>query len=182
MATESQNIALGSPCPPFTLPSVDGKNYSLSDFAKSKGLLVAFICNHCPYVKAIEDRLIALSKAFMVEDIQVVGICSNDAAAYPEDAPEALLKRWEQKDYGFPYLVDESQEVAKAFGAACTPDLYLYDQNRTLYYHGRLDDNWKDASSVAREDLKNAMMALVRGELAPSNQKSAIGCSIKWKG
>lgn len=181
MAIESKKIALGSPCPSFSLRSVDNRRYSLSDFVPSKGLLVAFICNHCPYVKAIEDRLIALAKSFPVQDLQVVGICSNDPVGYPEDAPEELLRRWKQKNYGFPYLVDEDQRVALAFGAACTPDLFLYDQNRKLYYHGRLDDNWKDPSRVTKEELKEAIQSLVKGDPAPQEQINAIGCSIKWK-
>jgi len=181
MAIESHVLALGAACPDFSLPSVDGKKYALKDFAKSKGLLVAFICNHCPYVKAVEDRLLAIAKAFSEADLQVVGICSNDAGLYPEDAPLELLRRWEQKQYGFPYLVDEAQDVARAFDAACTPDLYLYDHNRKLYYHGRIDDNWKDASQVHNHEMKEAIKALLRGDAPPKNQMNTIGCSIKWK-
>jgi hypothetical protein len=132
-------------------------------------------------VKAVEDRLLALAHAFPVADLQTVAICANDPEAYPEDAPAALLERWRAKNYGFPYLVDENQEVAKAFDAACTPDLYLYDQKRRLYYHGRLDDNWKDAAEVTKEDLKDAVRALLAGKEPPSSQINTIGCSIKWK-
>jgi peroxiredoxin len=181
MALQSHALSLGSKCPKFSLPSVDGKQYSLGDFASSKGLLIAFICNHCPYVKAVEDRLIALARAFPKDQLQMVGICSNDADSYPEDAPAELLRRWQAKNYGFPYLVDEAQEVARAFDAACTPDLYLYDEKRTLYYHGRIDDNWKDPSAVTKEELKEAIKALVRGDPAPMPQLNTIGCSIKWK-
>ena len=180
MATESKAIELGTTCPEFNLPSVDGHNYRLSDFKASKGLLVAFICNHCPYVKAIEGRLIALAKYFSKDDLQVVGICSNDPVSYPEDSAPELFKTWQFKNYGFPYLVDEKQEAAKAFGAVCTPDLFLYDQARRLYYHGRLDDNWKEPANVTREELKEAVDALVSGKPAPAKQNSAIGCSIKW--
>jgi peroxiredoxin len=182
MATESNVLALGAACPDFSLPSVDGKQYTLQDFSKSRGLLVAFICNHCPYVKAIENRLIDLAKAFSNAELQVIGICSNDASLYPEDAPLELLRRWQQKNYGFPYLVDEGQEVARAFVAACTPDLYLYDQERKLYYLGRLDDNWKDATRVKSHDLRAAVDGLMRGEPPLKEQINAIGCSIKWKG
>lgn len=181
MAIASHEIPLGTLCPEFSLPSVDGKLYAKTDFAKSKGLLVAFICNHCPYVKAIEDRLVAIAHAFDVSDLQVVGVCSNDAVEYPEDAPLELLRRWREKDYGFPYLIDEEQDVARAFKAACTPDLYLYDQDRRLYYHGRIDDNWKDESQVTKDEMRNAIQMLLRGERPPADQVNTIGCSIKWK-
>lgn len=178
---ESTDIEIGSKCPDFSLKSVDGKNYQLSNFSESKGLLVAFICNHCPYVQAIEDRLIALAKHFPKEQFQVVGICSNDPGNYPDDAPDQLYNRWKEKDYGFVYLVDHSQEVARSFGAVCTPDLFVYDQNRNLFYHGRLDDNWKEAAKVQKEELKEAVIALVEGQPSPSIQQPAMGCSIKWR-
>jgi peroxiredoxin len=181
MAITSNELPLGSLCPDFSLPSVDGKHYARDDFGKSKGLLIAFICNHCPYVKVVEDRLIALAKAFSETELQMVAICSNDASEYPEDAPAELFERWKHKDYGFPYLVDEEQRVAIAFKAACTPDIFLYDQARKLYYHGRIDDNWKDASKVTKEELKEAIQSLVRGEAAPTTQVNTIGCSIKWR-
>lgn len=181
MATESNKMSLGSECPSFSLRSVDERAYTLDDFSESKGLLVAFICNHCPYVKAIEGRLIALSKTYSKNDVQVVAICSNDSTNYPEDAPLELLRRWREKDYGFPYLVDDSQIVAKSFDAACTPDLFLYDAERKLYYHGRLDDNWKEPSQVKIHDMKIAIDALLKGEPAPAIQIPALGCSIKWK-
>lgn len=164
MALTSNEIALGTPCPSFTLPSVDGNVYSLSDFDIKPALLVAFICNHCPYVKAIEDDLLNLN----IDGLQVVAICSNDPVRYPEDAPEALLQRWQEKGYGFPYLIDQSQEVAKAFGAACTPDLFVYDHSRQLYYHGRI------------QKLPAAVEDLLAGRPAPNSQIQSIGCSIKW--
>ena len=172
---------IGAPCPDFSLLSVDDKQYSLGDFASSKALLVAFICNHCPYVRAIEDRLLALSGAFDGKTLQIVGICSNDAKTYPDDAKEALRKRAQEKNYGFPYLVDVDQTVAKAFDAVCTPDLFLYDQQRRLFYHGQLDDNWQDHKSVKREFLKEAIQAIVDGKKPPSEQKPSMGCSIKWR-
>ncbi|MEI6789780.1 MAG: thioredoxin family protein [Myxococcaceae bacterium] len=162
--TSNTPITLGTPCPDFKLESVEGKICSLSDFDASKALLIAFICNHCPYVRKIEDALIALK----IENCQVVAICSNDFEKYPDDAPEALLKRWHEKNYGFPYLIDRTQEVAKAFDAACTPDLFLYDSKRALYYHGRI------------EELENAVKDLLADKAAPKDQPSSIGCSIKW--
>lgn len=164
MALTSHELAIGTPCPSFTLPSVDGKTYSLADFSNSRALLIAFICHHCPYVKAIEDDLIALK----IDGLQRVAICSNDASKYPEDAPETLLKRWREKNYGFPYLIDSTQEVAKKFDAVCTPDLFVYDSNRKLYYHGRL------------QELTSAVQDLLAGKPAPENQQHSIGCSIKW--
>ena len=177
----SLNLEIGEDCPAFSLPSVDGKTYSLDSFIESKSLLIAFICNHCPYVRAIEDRLIALSKAYSAHDLQVVGICSNDFETYTEDAPAKLLSRSLEKKYGFPYLVDETQSVARAFNAQCTPDLYLYDEHRRLFYHGRLDDSWKDPAKVTKEELKEAIEAVLEGRPPPKDQSPTMGCSIKWK-
>jgi len=181
MPIQSHPIQLGTPCPDFSLPSVDGNHFSRDDFAQSKALLVAFICSHCPYVKAIEERLLVLAQSFSPSELQVVGICSNDASEYPEDSPEQLLIHWRDKNFDFPYLIDESQAVARAFKAACTPDLYLYDAGRKLYYHGRLDDNWKEPLLVTREELAEAVEGILQGEPAPQDQMNAIGCSIKWK-
>ena len=110
-----------------------------------------------------------------------MGICSNDSQDYPDDSAENLHKRWLEKDYGFPYLVDESQEVAKAFGAVCTPDIYVYDGERRLAYHGRIDDNWEDPSQVTRKEIREALDALLAGKRPSENQNPAMGCSIKWK-
>jgi hypothetical protein len=112
-----------------------------------------FICNHCPYVQAVEDRYVALARAYGPKGVQFVGICSNDPTGYPEDAPAELLARWRKKGYGFPYLVDASQDVARTFDAVCTPDIYVYDRDRRLAYHGRIDDNWKEPSKVTRREL-----------------------------
>lgn len=178
----SNNEVTLNECPPFFLPSViDEKRYGLKDFHESKALLIAFICNHCPYVRAIEDRLIALSRAFKKTDFSLVAICSNDSEKYPADNSSNLKKRWEEKNYGFTYLVDVDQSVAKAFGAVCTPDLFLFDQARKLFYHGQLDDNWQDENAVKSHDLKNAINAILDGKSPPKVQKPTIGCSIKWK-
>lgn len=171
---------IGAPIPDFTLDSVEGKTYSLADFSKSKALLIAFICNHCPYVRAIENRLIALKKSFEASKFEIVGICANDPKKYPDDSSEALKRRWQEKGYGFPYLVDRDQTVAKAFGAVCTPDLFLYDQKRKLFYHGQLDDNWQDETKVKVQSLKEAIEAILAGGEAPKDQKPSMGCSIKW--
>lgn len=166
--------------PRFSLPSVDGKQYSCEQF-QSKALLVAFICNHCPYVRAIEDRLLKLALSFSPDELQVVAICSNDFETYVDDHPDQLLKRSLVKSYPFPYLVDETQEVARNFDAACTPDLFLFDAHRDLYYHGRLDDSWKDEAKVTREELKDAINELINGRPAPALQHPSMGCSIKWR-
>lgn len=178
----SEKIALGTPAPDFDLVNVlDGKKYSLKSFADKKVLVVMFICAHCPYVRAIEDRIIQIRKDYETKGVQLLGICSNDPTDYPEDRPENLRKHALEKDYGFPYLVDESQEVAKAYSAVCTPDIYVYDQNRKLAYHGRIDDNWKDAFKVTKHEIREAIDALLAGKTPPPAQMPSMGCSIKWK-
>jgi peroxiredoxin len=171
---------IGLACPDFSLPAVDGKTYSLKDFPLGKPLVIMFICNHCPYVKAIEDRLIELGSDLKKLGIPVLGICSNDDETYPEDNFENLKKRWNEKNYSFPYLHDKTQEVAKKFGALCTPDFFVYDQNHQLAYRGRLDDSWKDASKVTTRELFEAVKLLASGKPAPQQQTPSMGCSIKW--
>lgn len=178
---QSEQMQLGRQAPDFSLYSVDGKSYNLENFANEKALLVMFICNHCPYVRAIEDRLIALRKAYGASDLAMVGVCSNDASKYPDDSRDALRLRWEQKGYGFPYLIDDDQSVAKAYGAVCTPDLFLFDGARKLFYHGRLDDNWQEPSSVIKHDMREAIDAILHNKPLSIHQMPTIGCSIKWK-
>lgn len=178
----SEKIALGTPAPDFRLVNaMDGKEYALSDFADKKALVLLFICVHCPYVQAIEDRLVALREDYAPKGVQLLGICSNDPSDYPEDRPENLKKRALEKNYGFPYLVDESQEVARAYHAVCTPDIYVYDAQRKLAYHGRLDDSWKDASLAKCHELREALDALLAGKAPAPAQMPSMGCSIKWK-
>ena len=177
----SENLELGQPIPPFQLRSVDGQEFSVESFKSAKALVVMFICNHCPYVQAIEDRILALHHQYHRKGVQVIGICSNDPTDYPDDSAENLRKRWLEKDYGFPYLIDESQAVAKAFGAVCTPDIYAYDGARRLAYHGRLDDNWKQPEFVKHRELAEALDALLSGKPLNTVQNPSIGCSIKWK-
>ncbi len=179
---ETPTPSLGAPCPTFRLPAVDGRTYALDDFAASPVLAVLFICNHCPYVQAVEDRIIAIAREYAARGVQVVGICSNDAQTYPEDAPAKLAERWRDKGYGFPYLHDESQEVARVFGAVCTPDIFVYGRDRRLAYRGRIDDSWKDAAKVTRRELAAALDALLSGGRPAADQKPSLGCSIKWKG
>ena len=178
---KSTPIALGTPAPDFKLPAVDGKNFSLQDFSPAKALVVMFICNHCPYVVAVEERILNLHRDYHAKGVQLLGICSNDPTDYPEDSPPNLLKRWKQKEYGFPYLIDETQSVAKAYGAACTPDIFVYDAGRRLTYHGRIDDNWQDETKVTRQEIRAALDAILAGQSPSNNQVPSMGCSIKWK-
>lgn len=171
---------LGKTCPDFNLPGVDGRDYKLSDFKTAKALVVMFICNHCPYVQAVEDRILQLGREMQPKRVGFVAICSNDAENYPDDSFENLKKRAEKKNYPFPYLHDESQEVAKKFGAVCTPDFFVYDSNQQLAYRGRLDDSWKDPSRVQHQELKAALEALLQGQKPRAEQIPSMGCSIKW--
>lgn len=171
---------LGSALPHFHLKSVEGKSYSHQDFLHHQPLLVMFICNHCPYVKAVEERLLDLARRLEPQGAQFLAICSNDSNEYPEDSPQALYERWREKKYPFVYLLDEQQTVAKDFGAVCTPDFFLYDQKRHLVYRGRLDDSWKDASKVTRRELEEALVATLQNKPVAAEQLPAMGCSIKW--
>jgi len=171
----------GQVCPDFTLPGVDDKMYSLADFHNNEPLVIMFICNHCPYVKAIENRLIQLGHDLKNHNINVVAICSNDENKYPEDRFESLKSRFYQKNYSFYYLHDQTQEVAKKFGAVCTPDFFVYDQSLKLRYRGRLDDNWKDESLVTHRELYTAALDLQKKQPLSFKQTPSMGCSMKWK-
>ncbi len=175
---ESPKSALGVPCPAFELPGVDGRTWRREDFPEPC-LLVVVLCNHCPYVQAVDDRVNELARDYAGR-CAVVGINPNDATAYPEDSFEAMRVRAERKGYRFPYLRDETQAAARAFGAVCTPDYFLYDGARRLVYRGRLDDSWRDPSAVTRRDLREALDATLAGRPVPSPQHPSLGCSIKW--
>ena len=181
MAVETPPPELGAPCPDFRLPAVDGRTYARDDFGGKAVLVVMFICNHCPYVKAVEDRLIRLARELEPRGVQFVAICSNDADSYPDDAFDKLAARWRERGYGFPYLHDEEQDVAHAFGAVCTPDIFVYDRDRRLAYRGRIDDSWKDESRVTRRELAEAVEALAAGQRPSREQRPSMGCSIKWR-
>jgi peroxiredoxin len=178
--TYTPQAEIGSSIPDFKLPGVDGKTYSLSDFKNAKALVFMFICNHCPYVKAIEDRLIELGKDLKALGVAVIGICSNDSSEHPEDSFENLKKRALEKNYSFVYLHDEDQEIAKAFGAVCTPDFYVYGNDRKLAYRGRLDDSWKDASKVKKRELFSAVENILKNKEISEKQVPSMGCNIKW--
>jgi thiol-disulfide isomerase/thioredoxin len=178
--TTGTGIALGTPCPEFNLPSLEGKNYGSENFKDRRVLVVMFICNHCPYVKAVEDRIIELQRRYAGKSVQLVGICSNDPTDYPEDSFENLRRRWHERNYGFPYLHDVEQTAARAFGAVCTPEFFVYGQDRKLAYHGRMDDNWQNPNEVIHQDLREAIDALLAYRQPDENQSPSMGCSIKW--
>lgn len=178
--TFTPQAELTDTCPDFSLSGTDGKTYSLQDFKNDHPLVVMFICIHCPYVQAIEDRLIQLGADLKSQNINVIGICSNDAVSHPEDSFENMKKRAKEKGYSFFYLCDDTQEIAKKFGAVCTPDYFVYDKNLKLAYRGRLDDSWKDASKVTKRELFEAVLSLENGTAISTNQTPSMGCSIKW--
>ena len=177
--TESTMVKLGSVAPYFDLPDTLGKNVSIEDF-DSELLIIVFTCNHCPYAKAVEERLIKLGKEYK-NNVDFVLISSNDSENYPEDSPKKMAERHTEKGYPFPYLYDETQEVAKAYSAVCTPDIFLYNEDRKLEYRGRIDDNWQNPEQVEREELKMAIEAVLNGKTIDFEQKPSMGCNIKWK-
>jgi thiol-disulfide isomerase/thioredoxin len=170
----------GSPLPAFTLPTVAG-DASVDAAALTGPLVVMFLCNHCPYVKAVEDRVIALAREFEGQGVTFLGICANDADHYPDDAPAALAARARSRGYGFAYLHDESQEVARAFGAVCTPEFFVYGADKRLAYRGRLDDSGRDPAKVSRRELAEALADVLAGRPVAAPQRPALGCSIKWR-
>lgn len=177
--TPSSMLPLGTTAPDFSLPCPKtGATLSLHEVAGEQGVLVMFICNHCPFVKHIESGLIKLGKDYRDSGIGIAAISSNDAASYPQDGPDKMA----QKDYPFPYLYDESQDVARAYQAACTPDLFLFDGNRSLVYRGQFDASRPSNNQpVTGDDLRAAMDAVLAGKPVSANQSPSIGCNIKWR-
>ncbi|KEI72938.1 thioredoxin family protein [Endozoicomonas elysicola] len=177
--TPSSMVELGFQAHDFSLPDVFSKAHkSLQDVAGSKGLLVMFICNHCPYVVHIEEALVALGKEFHGTDLGIVAISANDINDYPQDCPELMA----EKQYGFPYLYDETQEVARAYRAECTPDFFLFDGGLKCVYRGQFDDSRPgNGKPVTGKDLRTAMTSLLKGEPVSEDQKPSIGCNIKWR-
>jgi peroxiredoxin len=175
---------LGSLAPDFSLPGVDGGIHRLEDFANARALVVVFMCNHCPYVKAVRERINELAREYAARGVALVGINPNDAVKYPDDSFDAMKAEAREHGFVFPYLQDESQAVARAYGAVCTPDFYVYSQSGkgpTLRYRGRLDDSWKDASAVKRRELAAALDAILAGGSPSPDQLPSMGCSIKWR-
>lgn len=181
MAAETPVCAFGTPAPGFVLPAIDGKTYALDDVKGESGTLIVFICNHCPYVKAILDRLIDDAEHLKRHGIGVAAISSNDAANYPEDSFDRMKALAKAKNFPFPYLYDESQDVARAFGAVCTPDFFGYNKDLTLQYRGRLDASKKEITPGAKRELLDAMTQIAQTGEGPKEQIPSMGCSIKWK-
>ena len=183
MAIPSTMLALGTKAPDFELPDVvTGKTVSIRDFDAKRALLVMFICRHCPYVKHIRAELARLGRDFADSELAIVAISANDPDEYPEDAPEGLAEDAREAGYAFPYLFDETQEVAKAYTAACTPDLFLFDADRALVYRGQLDDSRpSNELPVTGEDIRAAIDAVLSGGPISGDQRASIGCGIKWR-
>ena len=181
-------MELGRTAPPFELPAANpdvddrgGDTRSLDDYADAEALVVVFLCNHCPYVKHIEDELLAVARAYQERGVQFVGICSNDAERYPDDSFDSMAERARAKDYPFPYLQDESQEVAQTYEAACTPDFYVFDADRELVYRGRFDETRPNDGEPHGGDLRQALDELLDDGTVTIEQKPSMGCNIKWK-
>lgn len=180
--TPSTMLALGTQAPDFALPDVvTGKTVAPGDFAGCKALLVMFICRHCPYVVHVREELARIGKDYTGKGAGIVAICANDAENYPDDAPEKLKAMALESGFTFPLCHDESQAVAKAFTAACTPDFFLFDANRKLAYRGQLDDSRPGGNAPDGRDLRAALDAVLAGKPADPDQKPGIGCNIKWK-
>jgi peroxiredoxin len=180
--TPSTMLPLGTSAPDFKLMNVDGREVELADFAGKPALLVMFMCNHCPFVVHVADELARLSSEYMGRGVAVVGINSNDTATHPADSPERMVAEAEDRGYAFPYLFDETQAVAKAYRAACTPDFFLFDQDRKLVYRGQLDDSRPgNGVPVTGKDLRAALEAVLSGKKPTEEQRASLGCNIKWK-
>jgi Peroxiredoxin len=180
---QSRALDLGMAAPAFSLPdTVSGRTVTLEDFAGSPALLVAFICNHCPYVKHILDGFVAFAREYRDRGLAVVAISSNDVEQYPADSPQEMARIAKERGFTFPYLYDADQSVARAYDAVCTPDLYLFDRDRRLVYHGQFDDSRPGSGTpVTGRDLRTAVDAVLEGRAPPSPQHPSVGCSIKWK-
>ncbi|HII88139.1 TPA: thioredoxin family protein [Candidatus Woesearchaeota archaeon] len=175
-------LALGASAPLFCLPATNGKTYSLDDFKDKKILVIAFTCNHCPYVQAYEERLMELQEDFEDKGVQLICINANDDTEYPEDGFEAMKENALEKDFNFVYLRDATQQTAKAYGAECTPHVLVFDEKRKLVYQGGIDDNWKDAGQVKQPYLRRAIEELLARKAVSTPVSYVIGCSIKWFG
>ena len=177
---DSVGLPLGSSAVDFELKGVDGKTHNLNSFADKKALVVVFSCNHCPYVQAYEYRMVQLQKDYSAKGVTLVAINSNDDSDYPEDSYPNMIKRAKEQGFNFPYLRDETQEVARKYGAICTPHVFAFDQQRRLQYKGRIDDN-RNSESVKTKDLRNALDTILAGHKPAVQETRPFGCSVKWK-
>jgi peroxiredoxin len=183
MAMQQTATLLGTKATDFRLPGTDGRVYSLADVSQRNGVVVAFICNHCPYVKAVVDRMVEDARTLMAEGIGFVAICANDAEAYPEDSPPNMKLFSAKHAFPFPYLFDETQKIARAYDAVCTPEFYGITREGVIAYHGRVDEGRKDAPPAgAKRELVDAMRLMASTGRGPDRQIPSVGCSIKWKG
>lgn len=181
--TQSSAISLGTEAPGFSLPDTrTGATVSSDEVTGEHGLVVMFLCNHCPYVKHVADGIAAFARDYADKGLGIVGISANDADNYPADHPDRMKEEAEARGYVFPYLYDRSQEIAKAYGAACTPDFYIFDGNKKLVYHGQFDDSRpSNGKPVTGRDLRAAADAVLAGQAPSAEQHTSIGCSIKWR-
>jgi peroxiredoxin len=180
--TPSTMLELGTRAPDFALPDTDGRIVSSDDISDARALLVMFICNHCPFVKHVRSELAQIGRDYTARGVTIVAISSNDPEQYPDDGPEAMRVEKDTAGYVFPYLFDETQEIAAAYRAACTPDFYLFDADRQLVYRGQLDDSRPGNNvPVTGRDLRAALDAVVAGDPVPADQRPSLGCNIKWK-
>jgi len=180
--TASAMVELGTKAPNFSLPDTQGNIVSLSDFDDVKALLVVFMANHCPFVKHILNGLLNLAREYQLKGVAVVGISSSDVEAYPEDGPEMMAELAERMNFPFPYLYDATQDVAKKYHAACTPDFFLFNEDRKLVYRGQMDDSRPGSKvPVTGEDLRRALDAILGNGPVPQEQRPSMGCNIKWK-
>ena len=179
MATNT--LKIGSPAPDFNLSGIDGKKYSLDSFKDKKALIVIFSCNHCPYVQAYEERIKQIQKDYQSKGVEVIAINSNEDKGYPDDSFENMKKRAAEQKFNFLYLRDEDQSVARAYDATHTPEIFLFDGNRKLAFHGKIDDNWQEPNKVKNHYLKDALDELLAGREISVPETFTIGCTIKWK-
>lgn len=180
--TPSTMLSLGTEAPDFSLPDINGDRVSLEDFSENKALAIIFMCNHCPYVKHIREGLAKVANDYEGQSVAFVGINANDIEQQPEDRPEKMAEMVREYNIPFPYLFDESQEVAKKYRAACTPDIFVFDEERRLVYRGQFDDSRPgNDKPVTGRDLREAIDAVLEGRSLPANQKPSMGCNIKWK-
>jgi len=179
MATNK--LKIGSPAPDFKLSGVDGKEYSLDTFKDKRALIIIFSCNHCPYVQAYEDRIKKIQEDYSEKGVAVAAINSNEDVNYPDDSFENMKKRVAEKNFNFPYLRDETQSVARAYDATHTPEIFLFDKERKLAFHGKIDDNWQEPEKVQNHYLRDALDEMLTGKEISVPETFTIGCTIKWK-
>jgi len=182
LTPSTMQLPLGAKAPSFSLPDTEGNIVSLEDFRDARALLVVFMCNHCPFVKHVREELARLGRDYIPKGVAMVGINSNDVTSYPEDSPERMKEEAKSAGYTFPYLYDETQEVAKAYKAACTPDFFLFDKDKKLVYRGQMDGSRPGNNvPVTGEDIRAAIDAVLEGRPVPEEQTPSVGCNIKWK-